>query len=70
MKLVWMILASLLAVAAVLLFLRHNYDQAFVCAALGVVAWFLRYRAQLKEMVRADSFTDESDRGLDPDGEE
>ena len=70
MKLVWMILAGLLAVAAVLLFLRRNYDQAFVCAALGAVAWFLRYRAQLKEMVRANTPVDESDKGLDSDGEE
>ena len=54
MKHVWMILSALAALIAVIFFARHNYDNAFVCAALGAVAWFLRYRAQIKEMVKAN----------------
>ena len=54
MKHVWMILSAVLALIAVVFFLRHDYDKAFVCAALGAVAWFLRYRAQMKELVKAN----------------
>lgn len=54
MKHVWMILSALSALIAVIFLARHNYDNAFVCAALGAVAWFLRYRAQIKEMVKAN----------------
>ena len=53
MKHIWMILSALFALIAVIFFARHNYDNAFVCAALGAVSWFLRYRAQMKEMVKA-----------------
>jgi hypothetical protein len=49
-----MILSALSALIAVTFLARHNYDNAFVCAALGAVAWFLRYRAQIKEMVKAN----------------
>ena len=54
MKHVWMILSALSALIAVIFLARHNYDNAFVCAALGAVSWFLRYRAQMKEMVKAN----------------
>jgi len=54
MKHVWMIVSAVFALIAVIFFARHNYDNAFVCAALGSVSWFLRYRAQMKEMVKAN----------------
>jgi len=53
-KHVWMILSAVFALIAAILFARHDYDNAFICAALGVVAWFLRYRAQMKERVKAN----------------
>jgi len=49
-----MILSALCALIAAILFVRHDYDNAFICAALGAVAWFLRYRAQMKELVKAN----------------
>ena len=33
--------------------LKGRLDAAFVIAALGVVAWFLNYRAQLTEVIAA-----------------
>jgi hypothetical protein len=65
-----MILASVFAVVAVVLFLRHDYDKAFVCAALGAVVWFLRYRAQLKEIVRANQSEEDMDESLDTNEED
>ena len=32
---------------------RRDFDKAFVIAALGMVAWFLNYRAQMKEITKA-----------------
>jgi hypothetical protein len=33
--------------------LRRDFDKAFIIAALGMLAWFLNYRAQMKEIVAA-----------------
>ena len=50
-----MILAGVCILAAAFLLLRRDFDRAFVIAALGLVAWFLNYRAQMKEIIaRAD----------------
>jgi hypothetical protein len=40
--------AAALLIAAAILLLRSRPDAAFVCAALGVCAWFLNYREGLK----------------------
>ena len=32
---------------------KGRLDAAFVIAALGVIAWFLNYRAQMSEVVAA-----------------
>lgn len=53
MKLFWLIVAGgCVAVAGVLL-LRGDFDRAFVVAAVGMVAWFLNYRMQVKEKLEA-----------------
>lgn len=44
---IWIIFAALSALAAAVLLWRNNLPAAFVTAALGAVAWFLSYRAQL-----------------------
>jgi hypothetical protein len=44
-----MILAGIGIVVAGFFLLRRDFDTAFVIAALGMVAWFLNYRAQMKE---------------------
>lgn len=59
MKRVWIILAGLFAVAALVLFLRNDYDKAFIFAALGSVSWFLSYRIQMRQMVKANEPPDE-----------
>ena len=53
MKLFWMIIAGACIIAAAFLLLRRSLDAAFVVAALGLVAWFLNYRAQMKGIVKA-----------------
>jgi hypothetical protein len=58
-KLFWLIVAGgCVAVAAVLL-LRGDFDRAFVVAAVGMVAWFLNYRMQVKEKLRRESAQEE-----------
>ncbi len=53
MKLFWLIVAGgCVAVAAVFL-LRGDFDRAFVVAAVGMLAWFLNYRMQVKERLAA-----------------
>lgn len=44
----WLVVACLLLVASVVLLLLSRADAAFVCAALGVSAWFWNMRAGLK----------------------
>jgi hypothetical protein len=43
----WIILAAVLVIVAAAFLWRNNMSAAFVTAALGAVAWFLSYRAQL-----------------------
>jgi hypothetical protein len=40
--------------------LRRNFDTAFVIAALGLLAWFLNYRAQMKETIAAANLQEKS----------
>ena len=48
-----MILSGVCIAVAAFFMLRRNFDSAFVIAALGLVAWFLNYRAQMKEIITA-----------------
>jgi hypothetical protein len=47
----WIILAGVFAGIAVVLFLRGDYEQAFVSATVGSVSWFLSYRVQMKTLI-------------------
>lgn len=47
------ILSGLLLLIALVLLWRNNLSVAFVIATLGVVAWFLSYRAQLRAKIAA-----------------
>jgi uncharacterized membrane protein YedE/YeeE len=60
MKTVWMVIAGLcIAVAAVFMF-RGDFSAAFVVAAIGMIAWFLNYRSQMKDITEtANSERDE-----------
>jgi hypothetical protein len=48
-----MILAGVCILVAALLLLWRDFDRAFVIAVLGLVAWFLNYRAQMKGIIAA-----------------
>ena len=48
-----MIVAAVAIVMAGVFLWRRDFDTAFVVAALGMVAWFLNYRAQMKEITAA-----------------
>jgi uncharacterized membrane protein len=63
-----MILAGVAIVVAGFFLLRRNFDTAFVIAALGMVAWFLNYRAQMKRIVAANS--EENNNGCEDEAHE
>lgn len=48
-----MIVAGLCILAAAFFLWRQDLNKAFVIATLGMLAWFLNYRAQMKEIVAA-----------------
>lgn len=61
MKTLWLALAGCcIAVAAVLMVLGH-FDGAFVVAVVGMVAWFLNYRAQVTADLAAEDATTEEE---------
>ena len=45
-----MIIAGLCITVAAVFLLRRDFNTAFVIAAIGMVAWFLNYRIQMKEL--------------------
>jgi uncharacterized membrane protein YhfC len=54
-----MIIAGLCITVAAVFLLRRDFNAAFVIAAIGMIAWFLNYRIQMKELT-ADSQRDET----------
>ena len=50
---IFALLSGLLLVVALCFVWRNNLSAAFVIATLGVVAWFLSYRAQLRSKMPA-----------------
>jgi hypothetical protein len=53
-KTFWLIAAAVCGVVALFYTYKGRYENAFVAAALGGVAWILNYRTQLKERLRED----------------
>ena len=70
MKRLWILIACIFAVAALILFLRTDYEKAFIAAALGAVSWMLSFRVQMREIVKAGEQHDNDDDGLGPHEEE
>ena len=60
MKIFWMIVAGVAIVVAGVFLWRRDFNTAFVIAALGMVAWFLNYRAQMKEITAAAELKDDN----------
>ena len=52
---VFTILSGLFLLAAAVLLWWNNLTAAFVTATLGIVAWFLSFRAQARTQVAAES---------------
>jgi hypothetical protein len=48
-----MIVAAVCIIVAAFFLLRRDLNTAFVIAVLGLVAWFLNYRAQMKAIILA-----------------
>jgi hypothetical protein len=70
-KTFWLIAAALCGVTAVFFAVRSEFENAFIAAALGAVAWILNYRTQLREKLGDRDQTDETDADFtDTDGEE
>jgi preprotein translocase subunit SecF len=64
-----MIVAGVCIVVAAFFMLRGDLNTAFVVATLGIVAWFLNYRIQMKAIVTAADI-EESRREEIEDGED
>jgi hypothetical protein len=69
-KRLWIFIASIFAVAALILFLRNDYDKAFIAAALGAVSWMLSYRDKMREIVKTGEQHDNDDDSFGPHEEE
>lgn len=61
-KLFWMILAGVCIVVAGFFLLRRDLSTAFLIAVVGLISWFLNYRAQMKEVIAAAELEDGSSR--------
>jgi hypothetical protein len=51
-KTFWLIVSAVCGVVALYFAYHGNYENAFVAAALGGVAWFLNYRVHLKQKLK------------------
>ena len=65
MKVFWMIAAGVCIAVAAFFLVRRDFNTAFVVAALGMIFWFLNYRAQMKEVIAAAD--EENDKGEELD---
>jgi len=61
------LVSGLLLLIALVFLWRNNLSAAFVIATLGVVAWFLGYRAQLRAKIAAAEPPIERDDDIDGD---
>ena len=59
MKTFWLIAAGVGGVVALFFAYKSDYETAFVAAAIGAVAWFLSYRAQLTQQPKDDDANDD-----------
>ena len=61
MKYFWMGLALACISGAAMALWRQNYETAFVLGAVGALAWFLNYRARMKELIEEPNIHDSQD---------
>jgi len=55
-----MIVAGVCIVVAAVFLLRRDLNTALVIAVVGLVAWFLNYRAQMKAVITAADLEENS----------
>lgn len=55
-----MIVAGVCIVVAAVFLLRRDLNTALVIAVVGLLAWFLNYRAQMKAVITAADFEENS----------
>lgn len=67
----WMVLSGVGIVIAGIFLWRREFDRAFIAAALGMVAWFLNYRAQMRAITAAaEDEANERNKGDEDDDED
>lgn len=64
---VWLTISGCCIVGAAILMFRGNFDVAFVVAVVGMIAWFLNYRAQVQKSLTAEDATAEDEIETDRD---
>lgn len=69
MKLVLMAVVITCLAGAAMAFWRQRLDAAFVIATIGLMAWFLRYRSDLKESLAADGSQPKAEPAADSEDE-
>lgn len=70
MKIFWMIVSAVAMVVAGFFLLRRDLDKAFVVAALGIVAWFLNYRVQMRELIAKEDHQNDIEGDQEEDHED
>jgi uncharacterized membrane protein YedE/YeeE len=60
-KTLWLVLAGFCIAAAAVLMVLGHFDGAFVVAVVGMIAWFLNYRAQVRKSLDAADATTEDE---------
>lgn len=61
MKLLWMITAGACILIAAVFIFRGQFNAAFVAAVIGLVSWFLNYRAQVSHALEAEELRRDND---------
>ena len=62
-----MIVAGICIAVAAFYMVRRDFNAAFVVAALGMIFWFLNYRAQMKEIITAAELEESKGEDLNED---
>ena len=65
-----MIVAGVCIVIAAVFLLRGDFNAAFVVAVLGLVSWFLNYRAQVRESLVAEELREFDDQLRDDNADD
>ena len=69
MKPLWLTISLLCMTVALVFLFRRDFDKAFILAAIGAVAWFLNYRAQMKDLITQADEQNEQDGASQSDEE-